>query len=1831
MTLDLSTPRPAPDKEADDSLLWLGNGGGEMGRLVRELDWSQNPLGAPAQWPQSLRTAVSICLQSRFPMLIWWGEARVMIYNDAYRPMLGDKHPRSLGQAGRESWGEIWHIIGPMLEGVMERAEATWSEDQMLSVTRYGFVEETYFTYSYSPIREETGGVGGVFCAVTETTARVIGARRLNTLRQLSGATKQADAMAACAEASRLLGSNPDDVPFVVMYLADDDRKIARLAGRAGIEPSDPLAAATIEIGASTSAVAEVLRTGAAVTVSGLTLPAAHTALALPVANSTGAVLLGTSARRPLDADYRTFLQLVADHVSTVVGAARAYQAERRRAEALAEIDRAKTVFFSNVSHEFRTPLTLMLGPLEHAMEQSTSLRSTLELAHRNSLRLLKLVNSLLEFSRIEAGRLEASFEPVDLAAITTELASQFRAAVEQAGLRLVVDCAPLSHAAYVDPDLWEKIIFNLLSNAVKFTFEGAITVTLREVPTSTFLVQKARAANSPARPAPEGAVVLSVRDTGVGIPPAELSRVFERFHRVRDTRARSHEGSGIGLALVHDLVRMHGGFVEVRSALGEGTEFTIMLPLGREHLAEERVGVAERRSRNGNSASPYVNEALSWINDRADAAPLITADAGESLPTASRRAPPPHAGARVLLVDDNADMRGYVRRLLSDEGYRVDTARDGDSALARIKAQPPRLIVTDVMMPGLDGFGLLKALRADDALRTIPVILLTARAGEEARIEGATAGANDYLTKPFAARELLARVETQLEIADVRDRAASLIESERHRLHQLLMRAPVSICLLGGPKHVFLLANERYMALIGRRDPSEILGRTLQDALPEIVPQGYLDILDRVYRDAQRFVGEEMRVELKVPGDGAKQVFLNFIYEPTRDSDGKVDGVLVLAVDVTGQVAARREVEQLARVAEAERDRARASEQHLRAVIDTTPECVMLVRRDGVVLDINASGIAMMEAGAKDEVVGRRLYPFIAPEDRARAQAFNEAVCGGKKGLLEFDLVGRNGTRRHIETHASPLEQDGEFAHLSLARDITARKRAEAGLRQSEERFRAIVTASSDSAYRMNADWSEMLEIDGEDLLASQQPAARSWITKYIPAEDHAMVLDHIRTAIAGRTLFEFEHRVILADGRIGWTHSRAVPLFNAAGELTEWFGIASDITARITAAEALRQLNEKVEQERRLYDTVLSNTPDLVYVFNLQCQFIYANAALLAVWGRTAEEARNKRCRELGYDAWQAERHEREVATVVATRQPLRGEVPFAGANGRRIYDYIVVPVFGTDGRVEAVAGTARDITDRKHKEDVQRFLFDLNAATQQLADPDEIMATTARMLGEHLDVSRCAYASIEQEQVFVITGDHSRGVSSIVGRWPVAAFGAECTRLMLANEAYVITDSEADPRIGPDDLPAYRATAIRAVICVPLHKLGKFTAAMAVHQATPRAWTSEEIELVKLVVGRCWESLERAQSVRRLRASEQRLRFMAESMPQKIFTAKATGELDYVNPQWIEFTGQPAEQLLDWGWLDYVHPEDRAAALAAWRRGLEAAVDVQTEHRFRRHDGTFRWHLTRARPMRDGAGRTVMWIGSNTDIQDRKRAEAKLEWIVADRTAKLRETIAELESFSYSIAHDMRAPLRSLQGFSELLLQDHSAGLDAEGQGFLRRIATAAGRMDKLIQDVLNYSRIVRGELPLEPVDVAALVRSIVETYPPLASEHADIELKGDFPAVLGNEAMLTQVLSNLLGNAVKFVAPGERPRVSVSAAATSTRVTFSIRDNGIGIPESQHAKIFEIFQQAAIGYGGTGIGLAIVRKAVERMGGRVGVESAPGAGSTFWFEMPRAGKA
>lgn len=1035
-------------------------GGGEMGARMRAKDWSQTSLGPTEQWPQSLKTAVRIMLTSRQAMFVWWGEELINLYNDAYKAILGGKHPEVLGQPAAYVWREIWDQVGPRAESAMLNNEGTYDEALLLIMERNGYPEETYYTFSYSPVPNDQGGTGGIICANTDDTQRIISERQLALLRELAARTVDARTFdEACSLSASCLATNPYDLPLAMIYLVDPEQQRVFVAGTSGIGRDHLAVPETAAIDDAVWPFAEVLRTHKPCLIDDLPLhfvnlptgawpQAPHQAVAVPIAPSgqtgkAGILIVGLNPFRLFDNNYQGFIELVAAQISASIANAQAYEEERKRAEALAELDRAKTVFFSNVSHEFRTPLTLMLGPLEETLNNSANLlpakeREQLEMVQRNGLRLLKLVNTLLDFSRIEAGRVQASYEPIDLASFTAELASVFRSAIERADMQLIVNCPPLPAPVYVDREMWEKIVLNLLSNAFKFTFTGEITVSLQWLNNS---------------------VELQVKDTGIGIPSEEIPHLFERFHRVKGAQGRTFEGSGIGLSLVQELVQMHGGNVQVTSVFGQGSCFTVSIPTGSAHLPADRISATRNLASTALNATSYLEEALRWLPTIEDEVVV-----SPSAPSASSASSASSAlSARILLADDNADMRDYVKRLLNQQ-YEVEAVADGLAALSAAQRRVPDLILTDVMMPGLDGFGLLQALRNEPQTKNVPIILLSARAGEEARVEGLEAGADDYLIKPFSARELLARVEAALKLARLRDEAMQ--REQGLRLEAEVAKAHLETVLAGIKDQFYVLDREWRYSFVNDR-VTVVVGKSKEELLGKVIWELYPDVIDsEFYTQVHHAFAQQqvMRFEYYYPA--WRRWFENRIYP-------FADGVSVFVTDISEQKQAELAL--------------RESEQRFRNMADNAPVMIWVTDSTGCCTYLSQSWYNF--TGQTEETgLGLGWLDAVHPEDFESAKnAFLAANQRHEAFRIEYRLRRKDGEYRWVIDAATPwLSWDGEFlGYIGSVIDITERKAAET----ERDRLLTLEQAARAEAEKANRIKDEFLAVLSHELRSPLNP----------------------------------------------------------------------------------------------------------------------------------------------------------------------------------------------------------------------------------------------------------------------------------------------------------------------------------------------------------------------------------------------------------------------------------------------------------------------------------------------------------------------------------------------------------------------------------------------------------------------------------------------------------------------------------------------------------------------------------------------------------------------
>ncbi|WP_133557784.1 ATP-binding protein [Pedobacter duraquae] len=936
------------------------SGGGEMGKLIRSMDWSKTALGKIEDWPQSLRTSVSLCLSSTFPILIAWGPETFQIYNDSYRPICGEMHPRSMGMNFRVCWESALDVVGDKFTRG-QQGEGTYITDQRMFLERYGYLEEAWMTFSFAPIRDESGGVGGIFHPITETTEKMLAGRRTQVLKDLGAVMSKAKSVTEIAEVSNVqYESYQLDMPFMLFYQLNGLE--AKLVSSAGVTDAASLAPPIISITDGKWNLQQVIDSGELLKVenlqsrfgdfrSGPYETAPNTAMILPVRISGqqdlfGFIIAGVSACRALDEAYLNFYDQLAGTFNTAISNVYAYEQEQKRAEALAEIDRSKTAFFSNVSHEFRTPLTLMLGPLEDLLqaESDEHKKAQIEATHRNAMRLLKLVNNLLDYSRVEAGRIQAAYQILDLAELTTDLASSFRSIIEKAGMMLVVHCENLTGDFYTDRQMWEKIVLNLLSNAFKYTLEGTISVDLKQ----------------------EGNfVLLRVTDTGVGIPEKEIPHMFQRFHRVENSAGRTHEGTGIGLSLVHELVQLHGGDISVISTEAEGSTFTVKIPSGKAHLPAAQVVESSRETQISTVTAPFIREAFSLLQDEAKGdADEVTQTSSDIMSTADLTV---NLETSILIVDDNGDMRAYLNRLLKPY-FTVHTASNGSDALKQLKKNRPSLVLSDVMMPVMNGKELLRLIRNDKELYNLPVIFLSARAGEEARIDGLEAGADDYLVKPFSAAELLTKVRAQINISKARGHA-------EEQLRNLLTEAPVAMSIYRGPKHVVELANDRMLNYWGR-SKQDVLKRPILEVIPELEGKGFKEILDHIYQTGERFVSGEVPLTLHRFGKD-ESIYVNITIEALKDENQMINGMITVAADVTEQVTARLELQKVSDT--------------LSLAMDSSGMGIYRINVATDLLEVSPRG-RIIHAIPHDEVLTyENTLAVVVPEHRER---FNQAIA---------------------------------------------------------------------------------------------------------------------------------------------------------------------------------------------------------------------------------------------------------------------------------------------------------------------------------------------------------------------------------------------------------------------------------------------------------------------------------------------------------------------------------------------------------------------------------------------------------------------------------------------------------------------------------------------------------------------------------------------------------------------------------------------------------------------------------------------------------------------
>ena len=674
------------------------------------------------------------------------------------------------------------------------------------------------------------------------------------------------------------------------------------------------------------------------------------------------------------------------------------------------------------------------------------------------------------------------------------------------------------------------------------------------------------------------GRVALEVTDSGAGIRRIRLPRIFDRFHRVEGTPGRTHEGSGIGLALVQELVKLHGGEVRVRSCPGAGSTFTVEIPAGNGHLPPEQVGTYREAATESSAADVFLQEALQWLPAEPEGE---TQFPGATIDTLSADHRPRTTSARILLADDNADMRRYVQRIL-EPYYEVQTVNDGEAALAAIERMTPDLVLSDIMMPCLDGIAMLKAIRANPSTSSLPVVLLTARADEESTVQGMGSGANDYLAKPFSAKELLARVAGHLEIAKVRREAAdqlsvsnTILAREVSNFETLLRELPVGIAVSFDPSCANIRVNPALAQMLGideHQNASKtgqeagLLGfRVLQDGLELQADQLPMQVAAREKREIEEFEADIVRADGTVRRELGRAV-------PLLDVNGDVRGSLAVFVDITE----RRQAEEALR----------ESEKRFRNMAENAPVMIWITNQDGACTFINRQWCEFTGT-TLEQNLGLDWIESVHPEDREKT--FREFV--GASGRhepfrMEYRLRRKDGEWRWVVDSASQrLAEDGTFlGYIGSVIDMTERIEMERAVQASEEQFALAQAAAGIGTWNWQGQ-TDTTAFSGEyfslyGLPNDHRPISyREWM-ELIHPEDRERVDAEMQRALQETLSLDNEFRVVWPNGSVHWLAGKGTVFCDTDGQAVRFTGVNYDITARKNIEQELRNSNDDLKQ---------------------------------------------------------------------------------------------------------------------------------------------------------------------------------------------------------------------------------------------------------------------------------------------------------------------------------------------------------------------------------------------------------------------------------------------------------------------------------------------------------------------------------------------------------------------------------------------------------------------------------------------------------------------------
>ncbi len=922
------------------------------------------------------------------------------------------------------------------------------------------------------------------------------------------------------------------------------------------------------------------------------------------------------------------------------------------------------------------------------------------------------------------------------------------------------------------------------------------------------------------------------------------------------------------------------------------------------------------------------------------------------------------------------------------------------------------------------------------------------------------------------------------------------------------------------------------------------------------------------------------------------------------------------------GEEAARRQAESM-----------RATQEQVAATLESVTDGFMRYDPDWRIVYVNAEAERINRL-TRSEMLGRTVWEvFPALLGTNLETEFRRAVA--ERVTVEFENFYKP-FGRWYSLKGYPTEEGGLTTFI---RDITAQKESESALRASEDRSEFVRRSSGVGFWYCDLpfdvlQWDELVRAHFH--LPPDAPVTIETFYDRIHPDDREPTRQAIERSIAGRTPYDVDYRTVNPEtGVATWVRAIGRTFYADDGAPKRFDGVTFDVSDRKRAEEEVVRIAAESERQRRLYETVLTNTPDFVYVFSLDHKVLYANEALLKMWGRGREGAIGKTFLEIGYEPWHAEMHDREIDQVRATRKPIRGEVPFHGTHGLRQYDYIFVPIIGTDGEVEAVAGTTRDVTERKEterqlreSEERQTFLVQLADTLRPLADPVDVQAEASRVLGERLGANRVVYFEVQGDE-YVVERDYTNAARPLVGRHPVASFGNSLLAAFLEGRTVIEADATTEPNRSPEERAAFATIDVRGHVDVPLVKDGHFFAGMTVHVADRREWTPSEIAIIEGTAERTWAAVERVRAEEALRLSEERFRTLFESMDEGFCVVEmefdpAGTPIDYqievMNPAFEKHTGMNG---LVGRSIRQAIPSLEEFWYETYGRVASTGEPSRFVHETKSMGG--RWFDVSAFRL-GGAGSNKVAILFN-DISDRKAAEVERERLVG----QLQDQDRRKDEFLATLAHELRNPLAPINNGLQIMRLAGVTGRIEEAHAMMERQLT---QLIRLVDDLLDVSRVTSGKLELRRgrVELKAIIDAAIETSRPVieqAGHKLDVVVADDPIHVDGDATRLAQVVSNLLNNSAKYTPVGGL--IKLTAHRENEMAVVCVADNGIGIPPNMVGKVFEMFAQVDRTLekttGGLGIGLSLVKGLVEMHGGTIEARSeGEGRGSQFIARLP-----